>query len=107
MSRPVEPLYAIVGTRVRVAREAAELSQEQLAAAVGLTRTSITNLEMGRQQTPLHTLYAIAHALNLPLKDLLPDYPEKVPQPLDTIGAEEVERWEAMVRAPGRNVNSR
>lgn len=107
MSRPVEPLYAIIGTRVRVAREAVELSQEQLAAAVGLTRTSITNLEMGRQQTPLHTLYEIANAINVPLKDLLPDYPEQAPPPLDAIGAEEVERWAAMVRAPRRNVNLR
>lgn len=103
LSRPVEPLYGLVGAEVRAAREAAGLSQEQLAVAVGLSRTSITNLEMGRQQTPLHVLYAIAEVVGMALKDLLPDS-MRTQQPIsvDLIGSEDVERWAAQVASSRR-----
>lgn len=103
MTRPVEPLYGLIGAQVRAAREAAGLSQEQLAANVGLSRTSITNLEMGRQQTPLHVLYAIADAVGTPLKSLLPETIEEFrPVAKDLIGSEDVERWAAQVISPRR-----
>jgi DNA-binding XRE family transcriptional regulator len=51
-------------------RSEAKLSQESLAKAVGLTRTSITNIERGRQPVNLHTLY-------LDVVDLLPSLPKK------------------------------
>ena len=58
-------------------RKEAELSQESLAKAVGLTRTSITNIERGRQPVNLHTLYLIAEILNLDVVELLPSLPKK------------------------------
>jgi transcriptional regulator with XRE-family HTH domain len=48
------------------------LSQEVLANAVGLTRTSITNIEHGRQPIQLHTLYLMANFLGIQTTDLLP-----------------------------------
>jgi transcriptional regulator with XRE-family HTH domain len=64
--------YREIGKMVRDAREAAALTQGLLAQHVGLTRTSITNIERGRQKIQVHTLYAIAEALNVRVATLLP-----------------------------------
>ncbi len=64
-------MYREVGARIRKAR--AGRKQQQLAIAVGLTRTSITNIEQGRQKILLHTFLAIAAALGVPPAQLLPD----------------------------------
>jgi transcriptional regulator with XRE-family HTH domain len=67
--------YEEVGRRVRDARTRRKpaLTQEELADRVGLTRTSITNLEKGRQKFLLHTLIDIAEALQVQPSSLLPD----------------------------------
>jgi transcriptional regulator with XRE-family HTH domain len=65
-------LYREIGKMVRDAREAAALTQGLLAQHVGLTRTSITNIERGQQKIQIHTLYAIAEALNVRVATLLP-----------------------------------
>jgi len=44
-----DPLQRRVGARVRAARAAEGLSQEQVAQRVGMARSSIANLEAGRQ----------------------------------------------------------
>jgi transcriptional regulator with XRE-family HTH domain len=53
-------------------RKKAGISQENLAKALGLTRTSITNIERGRQPIQLATLYAIADALSIEPTELMP-----------------------------------
>lgn len=60
------------GRRLAQCRKRAGLSQEKLAKALKLTRTSITNIEHGRQPIQLPTLYVIAEALNLEPTDLMP-----------------------------------
>ena len=67
-------LYPAVGARIRACREKAGLSQDALADAANLVRTSITNIESGRQRVQLHTLYAIAEALERRVSDLLPTF---------------------------------
>lgn len=67
-------LYTLVGRRVQRARQQADLTQEELGKRVGLTRTSITNLERGQQKIQVHTLYEIAVALNVRLDALLPPF---------------------------------
>ena len=64
--------YAAVGRLIAQAR-VGRLTQEALARKAALTRTSIINIEKGRQQILLHTLVDIARALDVPLTDLLPD----------------------------------
>ena len=64
--------YSLVGERIREARKVRSLTQEALAMAVSLTRTSITNIEQGRQNFPLHTLIEIARALGVSSADLIP-----------------------------------
>jgi len=51
------------------------MSQEAFAKAVGLSRTSITNIERGRQPISLHTLYFMADILGVEPADLLPPAP--------------------------------
>ena len=51
------------GKNVRMRRMRAGLTQDQLAATIGLSRTSIANIEQGRQQVLLHHAWAIARAL--------------------------------------------
>jgi transcriptional regulator with XRE-family HTH domain len=48
------------------------VTQEVLASQVGLTRSSITNIEAGRQRIQLHVFLEIAAALDVPPERLLP-----------------------------------
>jgi transcriptional regulator with XRE-family HTH domain len=66
-------VYKIVGTRVRDARSEARMTQEGLAEILGVTRSSIANLEAGRQGIPVHRLIHIAHALNVSVSILVRD----------------------------------
>jgi DNA-binding XRE family transcriptional regulator len=54
--------YAAVGGRIAKARTG-RMTQEALAGRTSLTRTSIINIEKGRQQILVHTLVDIAQAL--------------------------------------------
>jgi transcriptional regulator with XRE-family HTH domain len=65
-------IYADAGKLIKTAREGKHMTQGRLAAMVGLSRTSITNIERGRQKILLHTLSEIADALGIPLAELLP-----------------------------------
>jgi DNA-binding XRE family transcriptional regulator len=71
-NEPGGALYWEVGVAVRKARVGKGLNQEELAKLVGLTRTSIVNIEGGRQRLPLTTLYDIADALGVQAIALLP-----------------------------------
>src|SRR4051812_27594425 len=73
--RRVERFYQEFGRLLREARERPEskITQKQLADRVGLSRTSITNIELGKQHIPLHTLFALATAVGIKPSDLLPD----------------------------------
>lgn len=68
-------VYVEFGRNVRRLREreGLGLSQDALSKRVGLSRTSVTNIEKGRQQVPLHSLYAFADALGVEPTELLPD----------------------------------
>lgn len=53
-------------------RRKKRISQEMLADELGLSRTSITNIEKGRQPVQLYALYVIARLLGADVKELLP-----------------------------------
>jgi transcriptional regulator with XRE-family HTH domain len=68
-----EQLYQLVGKRINEARKKIPgMTQEQLGRLVSLTRTSITNIEHGKQKLLLHTLCDIADALGVEPAQLLP-----------------------------------
>jgi len=64
--------YRQLGTNIRTCRKRSKLSQEGLATLIGLTRTSLTNIENGRQHPPLHTLCEIVEKLKVDISELLP-----------------------------------
>lgn len=65
-------LYKQIGQQVKAQRVKLGYSQAWLAERVGLLRTSITNIESGRQKLPLHSLYAICMALGVEPSEILP-----------------------------------
>lgn len=79
MDRPADSrndvIYREVGRKIQRARnrQMPKKTQQQLAADVGLERTSITNIEHGRQKILLHTFVRIAQALQVLPETLLPD----------------------------------
>ena len=67
------PIYDYISIRMLQFRKAANLSQLELAEKVGLTRTSIVNMEAGRQRMPIHVLANIAEALGRNITEFFPD----------------------------------
>ena len=67
-----ELLYQEFGLTLANARRSRRLSQAQLAVKVGLSRTSVTNIECGRQAIQLHQLYLLASILCVDVTSLLP-----------------------------------
>jgi transcriptional regulator with XRE-family HTH domain len=82
----VNALYAEIGSRVRRTRKQQGWSQADLGRVVDLTRSSIANLEAGRQRPPVHIILLIAQTLGVSVDTLLPcgdelDKLVKVPSP--------------------------
>lgn len=69
-------LYELIGNKLRGRREELRLTQAQIAERLGVTRTSITNIESGTQRVPLHVLLEIVDLLEVSLYDVLPDMSE-------------------------------
>lgn len=69
----VRRLCADFGARIRAARKKAGLNPQSLGHLVGLSRSSIVNLELGRQRAPVHVIWNLAHALGVSVSDLVPD----------------------------------
>jgi transcriptional regulator with XRE-family HTH domain len=75
-----DDIYRQFGALVRNHRngKGTRFTQEYVAKQAGLSRTSITNIEKGRQRILLHQLYDLAAALEVPPTALLPDVPTLV-----------------------------
>lgn len=65
-------LYRIIGERLKQLRLEAHVTQAQLAEVVGVLRTSVTNIEAGRQKPPLHLLYRMCVAFDVEVSSILP-----------------------------------
>ena len=73
MSLQAPWFYSGLGARLREARVKAGLSQEALADRASLSRTSISNIESGRQRVLAHMVYVLAAAVGISPQELLPD----------------------------------
>jgi len=73
-----EALYKLLGERIRKMREESGLSQEQIAKKIGLGRSSVSNIEGGKHQIPLSTLYQLSRSLEKEIHMILPTYNEVV-----------------------------
>lgn len=67
---PAADLVAL-GHEIARLRHAAGWSIDRLADATGLARRTIINVEAGTQVPKIDTLHAIAHALDIPLPELV------------------------------------
>lgn len=65
-----EPVYVSFGEIVKSRRIALGLTQEQLGEIVGLSRTSVTNIEIGRQRILLSDLFDFARAFGVSPKTI-------------------------------------
>jgi transcriptional regulator with XRE-family HTH domain len=68
-----ERLYRQIGEHLRQTRAALGVTQSQVAEATGLLRTSVTNIEAGRQKAPLHVLYRLCAFLGTEVAAVLPE----------------------------------
>ena len=59
------------GRRIARRRRERGLSQEKLAGLIGLARTSVTNIEAGRQNVVAYTLHLLARHLEISADQLL------------------------------------
>jgi putative transcriptional regulator len=74
VATPQGPFYREFGKKLFQARRAAKITQEALAQAVGLSRTSIVNIEKGRQPVAVDLAIRMATSLGTTIGDLLPEY---------------------------------
>jgi transcriptional regulator with XRE-family HTH domain len=86
-------IYQYLGKRIKHYREQQNITQEQLGIALGLSRTSVTNIEAGRQRFNVELAYKIAETLDVNIGLLFPD---AIPQSQDEL-KEQVRRLTALV----------
>jgi transcriptional regulator with XRE-family HTH domain len=70
--RRAEALYLEFGARVKASRLDLGLRQEAVAEHLSLSRTSVSNIEAGRQRLLLHQAVALAELFSVRLDDLVP-----------------------------------
>lgn len=70
MSDP-EPIYRLFGERLRHLRQIRNLTQDAVGKRMKLTRTSIVNIEAGRQRVMLHDVSAFADIFKTTPENLL------------------------------------
>jgi transcriptional regulator with XRE-family HTH domain len=72
-----DPFYRLLGALVREQRRAKGVTQEQLAELLAINRTTLVNIEKGRQRLAVHQLVRIADHLGCPLAVLIPNQQEE------------------------------
>lgn len=71
--REAERLFwAELGLRIAIARDTKGFTQTTLSRRVGLSRTSVANIEAGRQRVDVFGLRVIANAIGCGMLTLLP-----------------------------------
>jgi len=68
----IEPKPVGVGDLICAARKKRNMTQEELAKLVKLSRTQICNIELGRSDVTVKTLVRFALALKVDVKTLIP-----------------------------------
>lgn len=58
-----ENFYELIGSAIKSKRKELRYTQSELAQKTGMSRTSIGNIESGRQYPPVHLLWEIGQAL--------------------------------------------
>lgn len=69
-----DQFYILIGNAIRDARINKDMSQAHLAEKIDMSRTSIVNIEKGRQNPPIHILWQFSRLLKVSITDLLPKF---------------------------------
>lgn len=72
-----DPFYEHLGERLRERRQSKRVTQEDLAQVLGLNRTTVVNIEKGRQRLAVHQLVQIADHLGCTPGELIPSLAEE------------------------------
>lgn len=80
-----EELYVLMGKKIKKKREERKFSQKKLADYSGIARTTLINIEGGKQSVSLHTFISISKYLGCNFEELLPDLNE-----IKSIGRSEI-----------------
>src|SRR5436305_1042179 len=86
-----ERLYELLGERLRSERSRVDWNQAELARRLDLSRTSITNIECGRQGIYVHQLMELALVLEVSPCDLLPALDDVTKRPSEDYPTELLE----------------
>lgn len=70
----------LFGSKLASLRRAKGVSQSELGRRMGVSRTTIANLERGVQNVQLHQVFTLAHALDADPNALIPSWSEVVPE---------------------------
>jgi transcriptional regulator with XRE-family HTH domain len=62
-----------LGSKIRIARQRAGLTQEELAARVARTPESVSNIERGQQEPSIRTIQSLARELGVPVSEFFED----------------------------------
>lgn len=60
------------GALILAHRRERNMTQSELGQIIGMSRTQIANIEIGRSDLPIKTLARFAEAFNVSMKDLVP-----------------------------------
>jgi len=84
-------LYNLIGEKIKTLRIQNGFNQDQLSKLVGIGRTSISNIELGRHQAPLHLIYKICKELKAEIHSVIPTIAE-INEALETSGSDLIEQ---------------
>jgi transcriptional regulator with XRE-family HTH domain len=65
--------YREVGIRLQAIRKRRELTQEEVATELGVSRASYANVESGRQRASLDLMWKLSVLFGVPLSDFVPE----------------------------------
>lgn len=65
---------AMIGAHLRKIRESKNISQENLSLKAGYYRTYVGKIEQGNYSPSLHTIWRLAHALDLDLNEFFKEF---------------------------------
>ena len=65
-------LYETIGEQLKAVRKKNYLTQADMADILGLERTSVTNIELGKQRPGVHVLYRCCEYFEIPIAEFLP-----------------------------------
>jgi transcriptional regulator with XRE-family HTH domain len=92
--------YREVGLRLHRLRKGRELTQEQVATALGITRPSYANIERGRQTVALDLIWRASVFFGVPLDRIAPEplfVAPRLPNDLADFGASGTATWSPAV----------